>query len=392
MSDLEAAWKELVSGRNCAWWAYPARGALRGLGTLYGSVIAGYRLGFDLGWKQTTRLPCRVVSVGNITVGGTGKTTTVRWLARRLREWNVRPAVLSYGYRAGKDEGGGKRDRNRVTVVAGPDGLRVPVEVSGDEPRLLAQSLPGVPVLTGRKRILSGQRAWDEFRIDVCVLDDAYQYWKLEKDLEIVLINATNPFGYGHVFPRGMLREPLRGLRRADAALITHAAWANPEEREALHRQLRRWNKRMVIAEARHVPTRLRDHRTGALLPLEHLRNGRWLALSGLGEPELFERTLRDQGVREISPARFPDHHPYTEGDLQSATARVRSEGLAGVVTTEKDGVKIAPEWLGETPCLVLEIDLEFLSGQADLEALLRNRVVESNRDGATGPREQRTE
>lgn len=373
MSDFETRWRGLVSGEDPAWWGPLARTGLLALSGLYGAVVNIYRAGFDLGLLSVTRLPCPVVAIGNITVGGTGKTTTVRWLVRTLREWGVQPAVLSYGYRAGAS----KAEKNAATVVAGPEGLRVPVEVSGDEPQMLARSLPGVPVLIGRKRIKSGRRACEEFNAEACVLDDAFQYWRLAKDLEIVLLNATNPFGYGRLLPAGMLREPLRGLRRADAVILTHAAGLTPEERERLVGRVRKLKPGIAVAEARHVPVRLRDHHTGAELPLGFLEGKSWLGLSGLGQPESFENSLRELGVDAAVPARFPDHHTYTEPDLRSAVTRVREAGLSGIVTTEKDAVKIPAGWLADCPCLVLEVDLQFLRGQQEIEAVLRTRIAD---------------
>lgn len=373
MSDLESGWRALVSGETRTWWAPAARGALGLLSTLYSGVVGGYRALFDAGVLRTYPLPCAVISVGNLTLGGTGKTTTVRWLVRRMLEWDLRPAVLSYGYRAGE---GGKKQEG-VRVVAGPEGVRLPVEVSGDEAQLLARSLPGVPVLIGKKRVVSGRRAHEEFHVDACVLDDAFQYWRLRKDLDIALVNATNPFGYGRVFPRGTLREPLCALRRADAAIITHAAWIDDLARARLREELRERNPRMVLAEARHIPVRLRDQRSGEHYPLERLRNGRWLALSSLGSPESFEQTLEELGASGFMPARFPDHHPYSVGDFPRLRDLVARHELSGIVTTEKDSVKISADWLGDMPCCVLEIDLQFLSGQDDLESLLRRRVSE---------------
>jgi tetraacyldisaccharide 4'-kinase len=263
-----------------------------------------------------------------------------------------------------------------VTVVAGPEGIREPVEVSGDEPQMLARSLPGVPVLIGRKRIYSGRKAWEEFQPDACVLDDSFQYWRLEKDLEILLVNAANPFGFGFLLPRGMLRESLRGLRRADAVIVTHAAALAEPAREKLKARIRRLKPGIAVAEAVHVPVRLRDHRSGAEVSLAELREGRWLALCGLGQPESFESSLRELGTREVVPARFSDHHRYERADLDQARARVSAEGLSGVVTTEKDAVKIPAEWLGECRCLVLEVDLRFVSGQEEIERLLQERIV----------------
>lgn len=375
MSRLESGWHDLISGRSRQWWSGPARAGLSALSLPYAGVISSYRALFDFGVIRPERLPCRVLSVGNITVGGTGKTTTVRWLARRLQSWGARPAILSRGYRAGKSG-----DPHAVTIVAGPEGLREAPESGGDEPVLLARSLPGVPVLIGRKRVRSGRLACEQFHPDVLLLDDAFQYWRLQKDLEVLLLDATNPFGYGSVFPRGMLREPTRGIRRAQAAVLTHASWADAADRERLLGTLRKRMPGAVLAEARHVPVSLRDHLTGESLGLGDLRHGKWLAVSGLGRPGAFERTLGEVGAREVESAPFPDHHAYTPEDIRAVRQRLQAGGFAGLVTTEKDAVKLPAEWLEGVCCRVLEIDLEFLSGQEPLEALLRRRLTGEDR------------
>lgn len=371
MSDWESEWRELVSGRTGAWWAPGTRAALGLLSVVYGGAVTAYRSAFDRGWLRQHRLPCPVICIGNITVGGTGKTTTVRWVANLLGTWGLRPAVLCYGYQPGK-----RRSSRDVTVVSGPEGLRAPLELSGDEPRLLAEALPGVPVLVGKRRVLSGLRACEEFQPDVLVLDDGFQYWRLFKDLEIVLIDAENPFGYERLLPNGMLREPLSGLRRGHVAILTHAASVPPSHLRSTRGKLARLNPDMLVAEARHSPAGLRSAATGADVPADALREGRWLALSSLGHPGSFERTLRELGAGAVVPARFPDHHAYTEGEIRALRARAGDEGLCGIVTTEKDSVKIPTGWLGDTRCLVVRVELEFLSGQDDLEALVRTRLA----------------
>ena len=181
------------------------------------------------------------------------------------------------------------------------------VEASGDEPQLLARSLPGTPVLAARKRVLAARRACAEFGVDVCVLDDAFQYWRLAKDLEILLISAENPFGYGRIFPRGTLRESPRAVRRADAAIITHSAAAGDAERAALKDALRRRKPGMPVAEARHVPAGLREHGTGASLPLDALREKRLVALSSLGSPGfhgIFANAFANAWANDLRTAR----------------------------------------------------------------------------------------
>lgn len=364
-TDFELRWRELITRERETWWSPLARGGLRALSVLYGAAVSGYRAGYDLGLLRTRRLPCPVVSVGNLTVGGTGKTTTVRWITRRLLEWGRRPAILSYGYRSGAD-------REAATIISGPDGVREPVEVSGDEPQLLARSLPGVPVVIGRKRVRNGETACREFHPDVLVMDDAFQYWRLVKDLEIVLIDATNPFGFDRLFPRGMLREHPRALARAHAAIITHAARVGLEERRALRERIHCLNPDLPMAETRHAPIALRDLGGGEPVPFESLQEGAWGALSSLARPESFERTLGECGARSLHPFRFRDHHPYSPADLAAVCDRARAQGLVGLVTTEKDAVKIRGEWVTGLPLRVLEIDLEFLSGRSEFEERLR--------------------
>lgn len=370
MSGLEQQWHRLVSGAARDWWAGPARAGLSVLSAPYAAGISAYRSLFDFGLIRPAEMPCAVVSVGNITLGGTGKTTTVRWLIRRLREWGLQPAILSRGYRAG-----GTSDPERVTIVAGPEGVRESAADGGDEPVLLARSLPGVPVLIGKRRIRSGLTAWEQFRPDVLVMDDAFQYWRLRKDVEILLLDATNPFGGGRVFPRGLLREPLRGLRRAHCVLLTHSAWADNAERDRVLAEVRWRVPGVPVAEASHKPVGLRNLADGEARSVTELGAGRWLAVSGLGRPGAFERTLAELGVSDVVSEAFPDHHAYTQAEIAAAAERVRREGLAGIVTTEKDAVKIDPSWAGGALILVVEIDLEFRSGREELEALVRERL-----------------
>ena len=203
-----------------------------------------------------------------------------------------------------------------------------------------------------------------------------------------MLVDAKNPFGVGRLAPRGLLREPVSGLRRAHAAVLTHADWATERERAAVRDELRRRNLALVLAEAVHVPAGLRDGATGELVSAEELTRGRWLAVSSLGAPESFERTLAEMGACDFVPVRFPDHHPYTPADATALGERVKVEGLAGIVTTEKDSVKIPrggagePDWLHGVRCLVLEVDLSFISGQDALESLIQSRIGRSGGGG----------
>lgn len=365
----------LQSGADRRLGAHLARAGLLPLSWLYGVIVVGYRCLYDRGLLRVTELPCRVIAVGNLTVGGTGKSTTTRWLARLLRDRGYRVAVLSYGYHA--------RGSGAATTVVS-DGRRalVPVSESGDEPRMLADALPGVPVLIGPRRVLSGRRAVQEFGAEVCVLDDAFQYWRLRKDLEIVVVDAACPFGFGHLLPRGLLREPPRALSRAEVILLMNGECLPRADREALLRRLRRVAPEALLCEGRHAPTGLRHLFRREERTLSWLRGRRVAALSSLGNPENFERTLRDLGVAAISERRFPDHHRYTTREARAATT-VQSPWEA-VVTTAKDAPKLrhALGGDGDAPVYILEVDLEITAGAAELaERVLR--VVTHERETA---------
>lgn len=370
----EERWRELVLGGARSPGAAVVRGGLWALSGIYGGVISAYRGAYDLGLLHTVQAGCRVVSVGNLTVGGTGKSTTVRWLACHLKERGARVAILSYGYRAGSEEA--------VTVVSDGRQILVPASVSGDEPRMLAEALPGVPVLIGKRRQLSAAEAVRRFGAQVCVLDDAFQYWQLVKDLEIALIDARCPFGGDYLLPRGLLREPPRQLRRADAVIVTNGQWLAEPERAALRDRIRRLNPKASLAEARHAASGLRSLRpcSGEDSPacLEGpclLAGRRVLALSSLGNPEGFERMLTGMGA-EIVPARYPDHHHYRPQELRGEIERARRSGCAAIVTTEKDSVKIDPDWTDSFPVWVLAVELAFDLGQEELEARLDRLVL----------------
>lgn len=355
----------LQSGEDRRTRARLARAVLLPLSWLYSAVVAGYRALYDLGVLRVTKLPCRVIAVGNLTVGGTGKSTATRWLARLLSNRGQHVAVLSYGYH-------GDRDRaDTVTVVSDGERIRVPVTESGDEPRMLAEALPGVPVLTGPRRVLSGARAVEAFGAEVCLLDDGFQYWRLQKDLEIVLIDAECPFGHGYLLPRGLLRERPRALARADVLLVMNGERLVTDERDRLHARLSCLAPRALLGAARHVPTGLRGLFNGEIRPLEWLAGRRVAALSSLGNPENFERTLRDLGVAELEPRRYPDHHGYTAAEATGALAL--DLPLDAVVTTAKDAPKLR-HVLGDRPVpgggqavFVLDVELEFTEGEAEV-------------------------
>lgn len=370
---LRQRWRELVLGEYRPWWGHFTLAALSLASIPYGIAGEFHRWLHFAGILHTAFVPCPVISVGNLTVGGTGKTTTVRWLAGRLRDWGYEPAVVSRGYGAAAGKGMGSG-----VVVSDPRAGGWPATIAdaatvGDEPRMLALALPGVPVLAGKQRALVAARACREFRPDAVILDDAFQHWPLRRNLDLVLLSCVEGLGNARLFPRGTLRELPRALRRAHAVLLTHADEADAAAREALRQAVLRENSELVVAEARHEPAGPAAINAAAE-PLAGISlRGCWVALSSIGNPAAFEHSVRAAGAERVIPVRFADHHAYRRAEVLAVCHQAERCGAAGIVTTEKDSVKIPRDWLGEIPALVLPVRLRFLSGEDALEALLRS-------------------
>jgi tetraacyldisaccharide 4'-kinase len=306
------------------------------------------------GRKARMRLPCPVVSVGNLTTGGTGKTPMTQWLARRLQERGARVAVVLRGYRGSRSDAGG--------VVSDGERILMAVDESGDEAQLHARALKGVPILIGRDRAAVGRRAVEEFGAEIIVLDDGFQTWWLARDLDVLLVDATNPFGNGHLLPCGILREPISAAARADVVVFTKSDRVDADALPQLESRLREWLREdAVLAQARHAPVGL-VNADGEPFPLSHLRGARVRAFSALADNAGFFRTLNALELAECAPVGFPDHHRYTERDLKT----LQAGDWQAVVTTEKDLVKCDPAWLSPQT-YALRIETEVTWGAAEL-------------------------
>lgn len=316
----------------------PLRAVLGLFSLLYrGGVAARNRL-YDLGLLRQMKLPCPVISVGNLTVGGTGKTPTVILLANLLREKGRRPAVLSRGY-------GGRASRP-VSIVSDNNHILMEWVEAGDEPVLIARAIPGIPVLTGAKRHLTGRAAIEQFNTDVLILDDAFQHRQLFRDLDIVLVNAALPFGNGQLLPGGPLREPKASLRRAHL-LIRTGAEGDPVE------PLEEATSGMPFFRGIHRPLGIIEGRTGRLLPAASLQKEKVCAFAGIGRPEIFRRSLMALGAEVVSFRTFPDHRPYKHLDLDALRRLAVETGAERIITTEKDGIR-----LGDFPDFLTEVSL----------------------------------
>ncbi|TWT42462.1 tetraacyldisaccharide 4'-kinase [Botrimarina hoheduenensis] len=342
---------ELVSGRRRGLAAAAAR---VGLALLEGP----YRLGvwwrnrrYDRQPAAVRRVGVPVISVGNLTLGGTGKTPMVRWVARRLRANGVRVAIVSRGYGAS---------------AQGPN----------DEALELEQSLPDVPHLQNVDRVTAAEAAINELATQAVVLDDGFQHRRLARDLDIVLIDATAPYGFGHLFPRGTLREPLGSLKRADVVCLTRANLVDAAARLRIRERLQRLAPHTIWCEAEARPTRLLeaiedagpyDDAVRDVAEARSLAGCRVVAFSAIGNPAAFYETLQSLDAQVLERVEFPDHHRFTADDIARLAALAERLQPEALVCTHKDLVKVGVATLGPTPLRAVAIDVVLTVGEADL-------------------------
>ncbi len=296
----------------------------------YGLIIRLRNLGYDKRILRSYSLErTTVISVGNIAVGGTGKTPTIEFLARRLQAMGYQIAILSRGY--------GRQSRGRLVVSDGNQ-LLVGADMAGDEPMLLAQHLNDVPVVVGEDRYQAARFIEQYFRPDIILLDDGFQHRRLERDLDIVLIDATRGFGAGYLLPAGFLREPIASLKRSDLIWLTRIDQAM--NYQSVIDTVRRFTAAPILTSA-HEPRVLIHACSGQPRELISLRHQRVLLFSGIAHPAAFERTVSDCGAQIVGHEKFPDHFTYSGKILQQVIARSEQEAAALIVTTEKDYVRV---------------------------------------------------
>jgi tetraacyldisaccharide 4'-kinase len=350
LPDAES-FKRLVDGTAHGPGPSLARLALAAVAAPYGLAVTARNAAYDCGLLPVSRAAVPVISVGNLTLGGTGKTPLVAWTAALLARHGRRPAIVSRGYGAAPGE-------------------------RSDEAAELAILLPGVPHVADRDRVAAAARAV-AVGADAVVLDDGFQHRRLARDLDIVAVDATDPFGHGRLFPRGLLREPLRGIARARAVVLTRASSIDIERRVAIQNALfaRCRNAPPVWAEADHRPVGLRTAE-GATRPLAELHGRRVFAFAGIGNPAAFRATLVAHGAEVAAFRPLPDHHAYAAADLESLAREAAAARAEFAVTTLKDLVKIRCATLGGLPLAALEIALDVPGGGEALERVILQAVA----------------
>ena len=373
--EFEQYFLDLITGRRKRWYDRALICLLFVISRFYRMAVQFRLWMYDKRIIRNHALGCLVVSIGNLSCGGTGKTPVVEVFARSLSSHGRRVAILSRGYRS----------KNRTLweklahifragemeippkVVSDGKNLLLNSEYAGDEPYMLASNLPDVAVVVDKDRVKSGIYAIDKFQSDVIILDDGFQYLMLKPHINIVLVNATDPFGNGHVLPRGILREPVKNIRRADYIFLTKSDGSHKITH--LKRFIRRHTRRAEIIKCCHRPQHLVKMFSGKQqLPLEKLQGVKVAALSAIACPASFEHFLEQLGANLIYKDHFADHHRYTQQEIIDFINQAKAAGAEMIITTEKDAVRIPRIDRCDVPLYYLRIQIDILSGQESFD------------------------
>ncbi len=346
-----AEFRELVSGRRRGVAASFLRGALQLAEVPYKAAVSWRNRQYDRG-KNVERVGVPVVSVGNLTLGGTGKTPLVEWLARWFRQRGLRVAIVSRGYGA---EAGSRND----------------------EALELEQKLPDVPHVQNPDRVAAARLAIEEFESQVILLDDAFQHRRIHRDLNIVLLDALEPFGFEHVFPRGTLREPIAGLKRADVIALSRADMVDAAERARIKAIAQRFAPQAIWLECQHAPQSLQAS-DGQTADLSTLAGRPVAAFCGIGNPVGFRHTLDRCGFKVVELREFPDHYAYQRADVEALAAWAGRLPVEAVLCTHKDLVKLGVSRLGARPLWAVRIGLAISVGGEALDRVLASTIAVS--------------
>ena len=341
---------ELVSGRETGITAAVLRGGLRLLEVPYCSVVSVRNFLYDQQILSARQFSVPVISVGNLTLGGTGKSPMVAWLCRFFLDQNLHPGLVSRGY--GMPVKGERANEGN------------------DEFLEMSHRFPTVPHLQDRNRAEAIQKLLQTEQIDRIILDDAFQHRQVERNTDLVLLDATAPFGFEHVFPRGTLRESINGLRRADIVLLTRSDLANEAERQNIRQRVLSINPNIIWGETIHVPTSLISAQSFSAEPietepLETIVGQSVLAFCGIGNPAAFQKTLEQCGVHVAKLIPFPDHYHYTSQDAAALVRTAKELSTNSILCTMKDLVKLTPMDFSECPLRAVSIEIQFTIGES---------------------------
>lgn len=347
---------------------------------VYGGLVKLREALYKKGVLQSKRLPCPVVSIGNITVGGTGKTPMTLYVAELIRRFGYKVAIVSRGYKGKAEKTGGIVCDGRMICME-PD-------QAGDEPFMMAKRLRSVPVIVGKDRFKAGMLAVKEFNPDVVLLDDGFQHLRLYRDIDLVLLDFSSPFGNGNLLPRGILREPTSSLSRADALILTRSDSASGSIKAKLLDRLMYLSQKRSVYITFHAPYIYKVVK--AVGDIEHIdlsKSRNWdseiikgrnvFAFSGIARNEDFIHTVESFGCDVSGFAGFPDHHKYSDEDINKILRSAKDEGAEIVCTTEKDYARMGHSRSWPIDLVIIGIEIVFGDDEAAFNAYIQNRLSE---------------
>ena len=358
------------------WYAFILLGLLRGLSYIYGFGARVNLWLYEVGILSRRKLNCCVISIGNITVGGTGKTPTAQRVAMMIKDMGYRVVILNRGYRSHWDK--------PLGVVSDGKKIYMTSYEAGDEAYLMAKMMPGIPVVIGKNRDVTGRYAVEEMNAEVIIMDDGYQHWQVNRDLDIVLVDTLNLFGNGNLLPRGILREPLSHLDRADMFLFTKSDQSSQLTRTSLAENIRQYNQTAPIVESIHHAkefVEIADWYKGNQqnpIPLEELKGKKVMVFSAIGNPSSFEQNVSGCGLEILEAIRYPDHHDYGMLEMQYIGERAAELQADALITTGKDAVKIPTEFIyfnRDVPLYVMNMDIMVTKNEETFDKILIDTV-----------------
>jgi tetraacyldisaccharide 4'-kinase len=352
----QQVYRNLISGRSTGLPAALLQFFMGVAATGYSLVVKLRNFLYSKRWLEIHTADVPVISIGNITAGGTGKTPLVIWICRFLQNKNVPCAILTRGYKAR-----GTRDEGRGTI---------------DEPAILAESCPQAKVIVNPNRVEAAAEAVSKFGAKVLIMDDGFQHRRLHRDLDIVTIDATRPFGYGKVLPAGLQREPVDSLKRADVAVLTRCDQISESELSLIVKELQLITPAMIIAKSMHNPVCAKST-TGEKITIEQLKDKKIFAFCGIGNPNAFLNTIKNTGANLVGSKIYNDHYLYTDSDIDDINRQANRLGADLILSTQKDHTRYAiRNTQYEIPFAYLAIEIKFTSGEDKLKQLIEDTLA----------------
>ena len=377
VENLETFVLEVIFDERRGTRAGTVRVLLFGASKLFAGAVKLRRFLYNVRILRDATLGVQVIAIGNLTVGGTGKTPVVEKFARELRDAGRNVAILSRGYRSKpppvhewlKNKILFREDTTPPRIVSDGKSLLLDSEMAGDEPHMLASNLKDVVVLVDKDRVKSGRYAIEKYGCDTLLLDDGFQYWDLRgRRHDVVLIDRQQPFGNEHLLPRGTLREPPSHLARAHTIFITKSDGQTVE----LRRRIATLNPNAAVIECVHHPMYLQDVFTGKRQSLDFIKDRKVGSFSGIAQPESFEQSLVKLGAELVYSKRFADHHRFSQQEILNAINRGKKRQAQIIITTQKDAVRFPKLDRRDLPILFMRVEIKIVSGADDFRDCVR--------------------